>query len=318
MSARLETPEQARERLARASMTDRERAELWASIEHDTSQRTARRWLLPIVIAIASVAAAAALWLGVSEPTAPSEQVAALQRVDPCAIDASAGTLRLAERCASKVVSIAGDQWQLEQGAEVARVESGARVERGRIEFTVRPRKQPGDRPFIVKVSHAEVRVIGTVFLVDQQQGRGTVHVTEGVIEVIWHDGQRQRVAAGESASWPRPPPAPAPAPDPAASPADAGPRRAAKTVDLDAAMDRLLVLRSQKRFGEAVTLLRNTLATNGLLEPQRERISQELGFALEASGAPSCAHWAKHGETFKSRRAIQLVGKKLKSCPQQ
>jgi hypothetical protein len=316
MSPRLETPEQARERLARASMTDRERAELWASIEQDTSQRAARRWLLPI--AIASVAAGAALWLGVSEPTAPSEQVAALQRVDPCAIDASARTLRLAARCASKAVSIAGDEWQLEQGAEVARVESGARVEHGRVKFSVRPRKQPGDRPFIVKVSHAEVHVIGTVFLVDQQQGRGSVYVAEGVIEVIWHDGQRQRVAAGESASWPRPVPEPVLAPEPAPSAPDAGPRRAAKTIDLEAAMDRLLVLRSQKRWSEAVVLLRDTLEARALTAPQRERISQELGFALEASGTPSCAHWAKHGETFKSPRAIQLVAKKLKACAPQ
>jgi hypothetical protein len=269
--------------------------------------------VLLLSLGLTAIGAAIAVFV-LRDPIAPAQPIAKPVQADPCALDPRASVLKLPAQCASKAVQIAGDEWQLEQGAEVARVESGARVDRGRVRFTVRPRKQAGDQPFIVKVSHAEVRVIGTVFVVDQEQGRGTVHVTEGVIEVIWHDGQRQRVAAGESASWPRPP-TPAPAPEPASSAPDAGPRRAAKAVDLEAAMDRLLVLRSQKRFGEAVTLLRNTLAANSLLEPQRERISQELGFALEASGAPSCAHWVAHGKTFKSLRATQLVQKKLKAC---
>jgi hypothetical protein len=313
MSERLETPEQARARLAEAGMTDRERAELWARIEQTTQpgreRRGAVRWVVPIGIA-GAVAAAAVLWVTVKEPAMP---VATPVPVDPCAIDASASTLRLAERCGKKSVRIAGDEWQLEQGAEVARIESGARVERGRVQFTVRPRKQSGERPFLVKVSHAEVRVIGTVFVIDQQQGRGSVEVSEGVIEVAFEDGQTQRVAAGESTSWPRV--APQPTPDAPVHPPDAGPRRVSKAIDLEAVMDRLLVLRSQRRFDEAVVLLRGTLGAKGLAEPQRERLSQELGFALEASGGPSCAHWARHGEAFKSARAKALAEKKRKRC---
>ena len=146
------------------------------------------------------------------------------------------------------------------------------------------------------------------------------MHVTEGTIELTWPDGAKQRVSAGESATWPRVQPAPAPealaAPAPEAHAPDAGARRpTARAVDLDAALDRLLVLRSQKRFGEAVTLLRGTLAQKGLSATQRERLSYEIGLALEADGAPSCAHWAKHGRTFMSPRTTALVEKKLKAC---
>ena len=169
------------------------------------------------------------------DPIAPAEQIAKPVHVDPCALDASASVLRVPPQCASKAVQIAGDEWQLEQGAEVARMQNGARVERGRVQFRVRPRKQAGDAPFVVQVSHAEVRVIGTIFVIDQQESRGTVHVSEGVIELVWSDGEKQRVAAGESASWPRPKVEP-PAAQPLPQTPDSGTRstapRATKALD--------------------------------------------------------------------------------------
>jgi len=310
MTRRLETPEQARERLGQQRLSEREQAELWARVSASAvdggafARRPARVWMLSL--GLAAIGAALALFV-LNEPTAPAAPIAKPVQLDPCALDSSASVLKLPVQCASKAVQIGGDEWQLEHGAEVARVSNGARVERGRVQFRVRPRKQAGDAPFVVKVSHAEVRVIGTVFVIDQQQSRGTVHVSEGVIEVVWSNGDKQRVAAGESASWPRPkvePPAP-----------QLQTPRATKALDLEAVMDRLLLLRSQKRFSEAAVLLRDTLATKSLGGPQRERISYELGLALDAGGAPSCQHWRKHSASFGDSRSKRALDAKLASC---
>lgn len=318
MTRRLETPEEAGERLQQQGLSERERAELWARVSAGTDadavlRRRLRQWALPL--ALNAVATALALWVFWA-PATDDRRAATHPPADPCALDPNARELRLPAQCTSTEVRVNGDAWQLEQGASVAREQDGARVERGRVRFVVRPRKHPGDKPFVVKVSHAEVRVIGTVFVIDQQASSGTVQVSEGVIELVWHDGTRQRVAAGQSASWPRPSVEPervqTKAPDAGIKRSDPHPPA---PPDLDAVMERLLLLRSQKRFGEAVELLRGTLGTKGMGAVQRERISYELGLALDASGAPSCPHWREHAARFGTKRNGRTVEERLQRC---
>jgi hypothetical protein len=322
MTRRIETPEEAQSRLEQQSLSERERAELWARVAAGTDadalmRRRLRQWAVPL--SINAVITVIALWFFWDR--SDEQQASTPAPVEPCALDPNARVLRLPAQCGSAEVQINGDGWQLEEGASVARVPDGARVERGRVRFRVRPRKQPGDNPFVVKVSHAQVRVIGTVFVIDQRQSSGAVQVTEGVIEVLWHDGTRQRVAAGQSASWPRvdePELGPLPA-QPQAKTPDAGVKRseprARAAPDLDAVMERLLLLRSQKRYGEAVDLLRGTLAAPGLGAVQRERINYELGLALDASGAPSCAHWRDHAARFGQKRNARALKERLARC---
>jgi len=322
MTRRIETPQEARSRLEQQSLSERESAELWARVAAGTDadtlmRRRLRQWAIPL--SINALITVVALWFFWGRADAP--QAATRAPADPCALDPNASSLRLPAQCKRAEVQVNGDGWQLEQGATVVRVADGARVERGRVRFRVRPRKRPGDKPFVVKVSHAEVRVIGTVFVIDQQESRGTVQVSEGVIEVLWHDGTRQRVAAGQSASWPRVDDAkPLSEPEPAqAKTIDAGIKRgetrAHAAPDLDAVMERLLLLRSQKRYGEAVDLLRGTLATPGMSAVQRERISYELGLALDASGTPSCAHWRDHAARFGTKRNTRALEERLARC---
>ncbi|HMI90876.1 MAG TPA: hypothetical protein VK509_05905, partial [Polyangiales bacterium] len=95
----------------------------------------------------------------------------------------------------------------------------------------------------------------------------------------------------------------------------DAGSARA--TPDLERMLERLLQLQSQKRHGEAVALLRKTLAQPGLAGVQRERISYELGLALEADGKTSCAHWQKHVVRFGDERHTAVLAERIARCRQ-
>lgn len=322
MTRRLEAPQDAKQRLEQESLSERDRAELWARVAASTDpdaamRRRLKQWAMPLALnAVASALVLWAAWSWLKQEDAP---IAKPQLADPCALDPNASELRLPAACASREVQVNGDGWQLEQGASVTRAPDGARVERGRVRFRVRPRKAQGDKPFIVQVSHAEVRVIGTVFVIDQRESSGTVQVSEGVIEVIWHDGSRQRVAAGQSASWPRVAPPAEPAPAPQAKAPDAGSKRAESRTpappDLEQVMERLLLLRSQKRYGEAVALLQKTLATKGMGAVQRERISYELGLALDAGGTPSCEHWRDHVARFGTERNTRTLQARLARC---
>lgn len=61
--------------------------------------------------------------------------------------------------------------------------------------------KRPPGQSFVIELHGYRVRVVGTVFSVDEGEG-GSVHVgvSEGVVEVLAGDGRSWRVAAG--ASW--------------------------------------------------------------------------------------------------------------------
>jgi ferric-dicitrate binding protein FerR (iron transport regulator) len=316
MSPRLEAPEDARARLERATLDERERVQLWRRIADSASAAPARlRARRVLVIAVpALMAAAAALWLlvGSSAGRVPADRGQPVAAVDGCALDARALELALPAGCGERALHVDGDEWLLAAGTRLARRVDGPELRAGRVRFAVHKRA-PGEQ-FRVRVSHGEVRVVGTVFMVEQHDGRGSVTVREGVIEFVWNDGQRERVAAGQTLHWPRQKP-PAIVPPPIAVTAvDAGaPARA--SLDLDRVLERLLQLRSQRREGEAVTLLRTTLKQPGLGVVQRERISYELGLALEASGQPACVHWQRHIQRFGSGSHDSALAERIVHC---
>jgi hypothetical protein len=165
-----------------------------------------------------------------------------------------------------------------------------------------------------------QVRVVGTVFRIEQDGTSGSVSVSKGAIEFLWKDGSREPVTAGHTLRWPRSPdPAekampPTGVPSATRAPAAGAPSRATglaripepksepeaattspESSDLESVMDRVLQLKSQRRFGELVTVLRQTLTSPGLGAVQRERLSYELGLALEATGQNACNHWELH-----------------------
>jgi hypothetical protein len=316
VTRKLETPEEASARLAAQELTPREQAELWARLDASLAVPRWRRHAGVLVLACAGAAAAVALGivLGSQEPASPVAR--SVRPVDACALDPAAQHLRLPASCEPTAVRVDGDEWLVTGGAELDRVQSGPRVVRGRVQFRVRPRVQAQLR---VKVSHGEVRVIGTVFEIEQAVASGAVSVREGVIEFVWNDGARERVAAGGTLRWPRK----VPELDrtlPAAADAGVKARRdggAASAVDLEHVTARLLQLRSQKRHEEAVGLLRQTLAGPGLRVLQRERISYELGMELEASDASSCAHWRQHVARFGTSRHQAVLSERMARCRQ-
>jgi hypothetical protein len=312
VSEPLETPGAARARLDAEELSTEERGRLWTRIDLSREAVRPRRrgpWVAGLLLAGAGLAAA--LFLARTEPEAKQPPPVA----SACGVDASQAELRLLPECMPQTVQVGGDEWLLRPGSAVARVGEGANVREGNVRFRVRPRIQS---QFRVRVSHGEVRVIGTVFTIEQRAGKGSVTVSEGVIEFVWDDGSRERVAAGQTLRWPRPEPAAPPAPSAAVS--DAGKPDAARvepgaTNDMDHVTERLLQLRSQRRYGEAASLLRKTMAGGGLSSAQQERLSYELGSTLEASGNSACAHWKSHAKRFASKRQPAALARRLARC---
>jgi len=315
VTGRLETPEQAAARLASEALSAPEQAQLWQRIASTAGAARARRRRRKLALAIAVPASAVAIGFWLLPPRHAASPRAPLATADPCMLDARARQLQLPQRCAETAVRIDGDEWLLAAGARIVRGDGEPRVIEGRVRFRVRPRAQA---PFRVRVSHGEVQVIGTVFRIEQESARGSVSVSEGVIEFVWHDGVRARVAAGQTLHWPRSASTGAgPAPTVDAGIHDAGARGVRRGPDLDHVMERLLQLKSQKRHGDAIALLRATLAGRALTKVQRERISYELGLSLEAGGEPSCTHWRRHVEQFGAERRKAALAERVERCRQ-
>ena len=191
-------------------MSAHEQSALWRRLQASVGAAASRRrHRLALAISAPGLAIAAVLiamwWARDARLVREASQQRAIAA--RCALDASAPQLRLPADCAARSLTVGGDEWSLSAGAEVLHVDDGARVVRGRVRFHVRPRTAAAQ--FRVRVSHGEVRVVGTVFQVEQLTDRGSVAVTQGVIEFVWEDGTRERVAAGQTLDWPRPAPAP-------------------------------------------------------------------------------------------------------------
>jgi hypothetical protein len=324
---RLESPEEASARLDAETLTAAERAELWRRIRARTAEpaRSGNPTRLAALAVLATFAAvfAVRVWRH-GQSSSPSATGPAV-----CALDERGDRITLSPSCPSTTVLVGGDEWTLAGGAEVARAGGGARLLHGKVQFHVQHRTST---PFYVRVSHGEVRVVGTRFEVRQAAEGGSVSVSEGTIDFVWLDGSTERVPAGRTLYWPKeadrlehagsatpvPPAADAPLRPPvhdAGSKTVARAESASESSDLERVMDRLLQLKSQHRFPEVVALLETTLATGRLGGVQQERLSYELGLALEASGRSACAHWKRHVQRFGTGAHGSALTERLKKC---
>jgi hypothetical protein len=327
----LESPEQAAARLGSPVLTPSERALVWDRIQstHEGSRPRSTRALVWAVGAVAL--SAAALVFGLTLGRDPAEGAAA--GPPACRLDSSAPTLELPASCEARPVRVGDDEWVLMPGAKVSRIEEGARVESGKVEFRVRKRPRADFRVH-VGGGH-QVRVIGTVFKIEQEGASGSVSVTEGVIEFTWNDGTRERVAAGQTLFWPRrvaarasaeaggvAPPAPlAPSKSGSSAPAPSAPSstgtapKSSASPHLESVMDRVLLLKSQRRYGELTALLQKTLNSPDVGSVQRQRLSYELGLALEGAGKNACDHWKRHARVYGAGAQGGALASKLERC---
>jgi hypothetical protein len=320
---RLETAEEAAARIGSPALTPNERAVVWDRIQSTYGGSSGRRPRAVVWgLGAAAACAAIALVVGLTMGRKPAEPPAALS-TNSCRLDPAEPTLELPSSCEARPVRVGDDEWVLLPGAKVSRIETGARVEAGRVEFRVRPRSHADFRVHVA-AGH-QVRVIGTVFAIEQEGASGSVSVSEGVIEFTWNDGTRERVAAGQTLYWPRraaaKEPPPAELAPPKSKPAASVPSSAAKSVasaaNLENVMDRVLQLKSQRRYGELITLLQRTLGSPEVSPVQRQRFSYELGLALEGAGRGACDHWKRHARSYGAGRAGDALSAKLERCKQ-
>jgi hypothetical protein len=322
----LETPEQAAARLGSPALTPNERALVWDRIQttYEGSRPTRPRalaWGLGAAAVVAVIAVVVGLTIGRRSAEGPVAGPRA------CDLDSGERTLELPASCEARPVRVGDDEWVLMPGTKVSRLEAGARVEKGRVEFRVRKRPRSDFRVY-VGGGH-QVRVIGTVFKIEQEGASGSVHVSEGLIEFTWNDGSRERVAAGQTLFWPRRVAARAPA-DPGpdappksstAPPTPSAPSSAALTpksaapANLENVMDRVLQLKSQRRYGELIALLQKTLHSPEIGSVQRQRLSYELGLALDGAGRSSCDHWKRHARAYGGGGQGGALANKLERC---
>jgi hypothetical protein len=308
-------------------MTASERALVWDRIQatHEGASPRRARFVWGLGAAAALAAVAVVLGVTIAERSDERSETA-------CQLDPSERIFELPASCEARPVRVGEDEWLLMPGARVSRVDEGARVEAGKIEFRVHKRSRADFRVRVV-AGH-QVRVIGTVFKIEQEGASGSVSVTEGVIEFTWNDGVRERVAAGQTLYWPRgtaarasadPALAPAPAPvapaksgspAPEAAPSgSAAPKSSATAANLESTMDRVLQLKSQRRYGELIALLQKTLHSRETNPLQRQRLSYELGLALDAAGQSSCAHWKRHARAYGGGAQGGALATKLERC---
>jgi hypothetical protein len=189
-------------------------------------------------------------------------------------------------------------QLELGRGAVVARAPTAIALVTGRMTCRV-ARRDPGERPVVVRVSHGRIEVLGTVFRLRQGRRGGEVHLERGAIRFVSDVGVTVRLAPGERLSWPLPAPGDAGPPEPPpAHPAQLT-RRETETL-----WHRVARLRNQGRFREAAAALRRALPRVAD-RAARESFSYELGVILtdHLGGKQACRHWKRHLRTFGARR---------------
>jgi len=241
-----------------------------------------------------------------------------------CSAAARAGSLTLDGQCHIQAeqhgISIAS-----RGQAEIVRVEDGVRLARGTAEFEVahRPRRDP----VRVWVSAGAIEVTGTRFIVEQSREGGHVDLLEGSIRFRAKDGTVTQVRPGTRFNWadrgsapsPGAPPAAVPspptaaavdtraadrdhaAPSPTTEPPPTPPARARSSGTSAARLiERVEVLRAQRRYQEAIDLLRQSRGQSW--DPHTaEVLSVEEGDLLDRVGdsARACAHWRTHAKQF-------------------
>lgn len=304
-----------------AGLTAAERAQLWqrvsASTHHDRGVWGPRiAWG-----AVAAGAAAAVLWWGVFRPAGDWYEVVA----GGGCLAAVGDRLDIESGCGSSVrITVLADGSRdaitMTAGTTLAREHRALRLVRGEGRFDVTPRQGQGD-VFEVRVSHGIIRVLGTSFSVSQGELGGSLELHRGRVEFVWREsGEREVVEAGQRLRWPKPSPQTEHAREPETtaettegslpverSTAPTGTRKhgvrgprseplpdVEKPPPVDRVVERLFLLRSQKRFEEAIALLREASGEVRYAPEQRARFLYEMGRLLAHRGdrVAACQAW--------------------------
>jgi hypothetical protein len=308
--------------LDRAALSPTESVEEWQRLQARLSTHSGAWWVWGkrgLALA-AGCAMLLSVWLRPRETQwaeAVSRQSALCLHLDDLRAD-------LPATCPQPVeLSLAGEKAVLMPGTTLAREEKRLRLRQGRVTFEVRPRTS-AEPQFVLAVSHGLITVIGTRFTVLQGQQSGTVAVERGQVQFRADDGTLALVDAGQSLSWPRPAPRitepvepeeVAPTSRDKATEPTVNERKAPASFDINALTDRLVQLRGQRRYAEAVALLEAGIAHPSATQRQRESLSTELGLVLTTMGetARACAHWREHVARFGKST---VVAAELQRCP--
>jgi hypothetical protein len=259
---------------------------------------------------IAFALGGAAVWLFLlsgAEPAAPRPEAQPAVRAAGftwegirCSATERAGGLSLDGWCRVRVETL-GLSISSRRQAEIVRHDDGVRLAAGSAEFEVAHRE--GDRPVHVRVSAGVIEVTGTRFIVEQESGGGHVDLLEGSIRFRAADGRITPVQQGTRFAWldraavaAPPETAPPARPQPRIAPRRFLPGEAAAGV-----IERVHALRAERRYQEAVDLLRKERARDWD-NRTAEVLSFEEGDLLERVGddRAACLHWRAHQARFR------------------
>jgi hypothetical protein len=303
--------------------------------------------------AIAFALGGAAVWLllpGGAEPAAPRPEAQPAVRAagftwegSRCSATERDGGLSLDGWCRVSMERI-GLSISSRRQAELVRLDDGVRLAAGSAEFEVAHRE--GGPPVQVRVSAGIIEVTGTRFIVEQERGGGHVDLLEGSIRFRAVDGSVTPVQQGTRFAWvdrsvaappvaeapvaEAPVPAPSGAEAPVAAPSGSAPPVAAPPVPVEdrsriaprpmlpaeaaaGVIERVQALRAERRYQEAVELLRQERARSWE-HRTAEILSFEEGDLLERVGdeRAACLHWRAHQARFRGRRYRQPIDRAL------
>lgn len=187
---------------------------------------------------------------------------------------------------------------QLERHADVIELHAGELL------FDVAPR--PG-RPLHVTLGEVDIEVVGTRFIVHDDDGQGSIAMLEGHVRLQIGEDPARDLRGGQRLEWPVPTPEPA---TPRARPTK--PR--ASDEGLAALLAEVAELRRQGAYREAVERLRAS-DSRRFDARARQLISYEIGTLLErqlAATTEACAHWAEHRRRFPQGRHEAIVTRSM------
>lgn len=294
--------------MAQARLSPAARSRIRAAL--DRRPRRALSRLLPVLGFACGIAVAIA-WMSWRASTAPAPTVPVASGFawnDPscsatsAAMDAAGAPITRLEGVCHLRIARGGITLSSRGSTQVIETSDGIRVLRGNVELEIDHVAQ-GRAPVRVAVSAGTIEVIGTRFVVHQDDDRGHVDLLEGTIRFVALDGTTTAITPGNRFAWIDPPSRTAATPLPHEPPTRPTPSkrspRATEPVD-SAAVERIHALRAERKYGEALELVKQ-LRSRHHDRRIAEILSFEQGDLLEISSETeaACAHWRQHAKTF-------------------
>lgn len=280
-------------------------------------------------------------------PPAPPAAVLGFElSAEPCSAAEEGGAL-VARGACSYSLSAPGLHLRTDGLATLEPLRDGVRLLRGRVRFQV-DKVAAGAPPVRVVVQRGAIEVLGTEFVVVEEEEGGHVDLLEGRIRFRDASGAITEVVPGRRLSWsnkagpdareaaPEVPPAlavapsgsvapeparirgkvPALTPEPSPTPSPEPDDRSANKAAFEAALAEVAALRAQGRYPEAVRAL-EVLETSAAGQREREVLGFEIGRLLEVQigdRPKACAHWTAYLREFPAGRYQAQVARSLRT----